>query len=235
MMKWFHETKLRGWVRKIPKLCWRGIWPDDLLSPFLEICVNKSSSLVLRQGPKKKWTEHSQEWHLLKIHSRGRGSYYTLGLDGDWFFGPWAFIILKSTNQDLSNEGSKIVLSSLGLSVTQAIRVFESHYYVFGNLSFLSIYSEVLGYALLCETLDRTVFPTLWLLDPRNWIELNSFLLFFHLTFESSIFMAMTLRKMSWLKLIKLRKKTTLVSGINVAPGINIATGTFGKTIKRSP
>ena len=98
---------------------------------------------------------------------------------------------------------------NIKLAISKAIRVFESPYYVFGNLSFLSIYSEVLGYALLCETLDRTVFPTLWLLDPRNWIELNSFLLFFHLTFESSIFMAMTLRKMSWLKLIKLKEKTT--------------------------
>ena len=36
---------------------------------------------MLAQGPLKKWTEHSQDLHLLKIHSRG-GSYYTLGLDG---------------------------------------------------------------------------------------------------------------------------------------------------------
>ena len=28
---------------------------------------------------------------------------------------------------------------------------------------------------------------------------------------------------------------TTLDSGLNIAPGINIATGTFGKNIKRSP
>ena len=34
-------------------------------------------------------------------------SYYTLGLEGGWFFGPWAFIILKSLYRDLSNEGSK--------------------------------------------------------------------------------------------------------------------------------
>ena len=36
---------------------------------------------VVNQGHLKKWTEHSQELHLLKIHSR-RGSYYTPGLDG---------------------------------------------------------------------------------------------------------------------------------------------------------
>ena len=38
-----------------------------------------------------------------EIHSRG-DSYYTLGLDGGWFLGPWAFIILESSYQDLSNE-----------------------------------------------------------------------------------------------------------------------------------
>ena len=41
------------------------------------------------------------------------GSYYTPGLG--WFFGTWAFIILKSSYQDLSNEESKIFLSSLEL------------------------------------------------------------------------------------------------------------------------
>ena len=43
------------------------------------------------------------------------GYYYTPELDGGWFFGPRVFIILKSSYQDLSNEGSKIVLSSLEL------------------------------------------------------------------------------------------------------------------------
>ena len=57
---------------------------------------------IITQGPLKKWTEHSHELHLLKIHSRG-SSYYTPGLDGGWFFRPWAFIIPKSTYQDLSN------------------------------------------------------------------------------------------------------------------------------------
>ena len=37
----------------------------------------------------------------------GGSSYYTPGLDGGWFFGPWAFIIPKCSYQDLSNEGSK--------------------------------------------------------------------------------------------------------------------------------
>ena len=32
---------------------------------------------------------------------------------GDGFFGPWSFIILKNSHQDLSNEGSNFILSSL--------------------------------------------------------------------------------------------------------------------------
>ena len=42
---------------------------------------NLAALQMVSQGPLKKWTEHSQELHLLKIHSRG-GSYYTPGLDG---------------------------------------------------------------------------------------------------------------------------------------------------------
>ena len=29
------------------------------------------------------------------------------------FFGPWSFIMLKNSGQDLSNEGSNFILSSL--------------------------------------------------------------------------------------------------------------------------
>ena len=32
---------------------------------------------------------------------------------GDGYFGPWPFLILKSSNQDLSNEGSNFILSPL--------------------------------------------------------------------------------------------------------------------------
>ena len=78
------------------------------------VILQNFNSWMINQGPLKKWTEHSQELHLLKIHSRG-GSYYTPGLDGGRFFGPWAFIILKSSYQDLSNEGLKKILSSLEL------------------------------------------------------------------------------------------------------------------------
>ena len=38
------------------------------------LCMQLATSpekLTIRQGPLKKWTEHSQELHLLKIHSRG--------------------------------------------------------------------------------------------------------------------------------------------------------------------
>ena len=40
---------------------------DDILSQAVKNLPNS----VFRQGPLKKWTEHSQELNLLKIHSRG--------------------------------------------------------------------------------------------------------------------------------------------------------------------
>ena len=45
------------------------------------LCWGKLLSCKSIQGTLKKWTEHSQEWHLLKIHSRGAPTYYTLWLD----------------------------------------------------------------------------------------------------------------------------------------------------------
>ena len=32
---------------------------------------------------------------------------YIIGLNGGWFFEPWAYMIAKGSYQDLSNEGSK--------------------------------------------------------------------------------------------------------------------------------
>ena len=49
---------------------------DDILSQAVKNLPNS----VFRQGSLKKWTEHSQLLHLLKIHSRGAP--ITPGLDG---------------------------------------------------------------------------------------------------------------------------------------------------------
>ena len=51
---------------------------------------------------------------FFEITRQGRSN-FTPGLDGGGFFGPYSFIILKSSHQDLSNEGSKKFLSSLEL------------------------------------------------------------------------------------------------------------------------
>ena len=64
------------------------------------------------QGLLYRWTEHSAncyffKWPLgeekrpAKLHPRGG------------FFGPWSFIILKNSHQDLSNEGSSFILSPI--------------------------------------------------------------------------------------------------------------------------
>ena len=60
------------------------------------------------QGPLKKWTEHSQELHLLKIHSRG----LLLHPGAGWGLIFWTM----SSYQDLSNEGSKIFTGTCFLS-----------------------------------------------------------------------------------------------------------------------
>jgi hypothetical protein len=55
-----------------------------------------------RQGLLYRWTEHSADLFLKKL---------PLGEGG--FFGPGSFITLKNSHQDLSNEGSNFILSSL--------------------------------------------------------------------------------------------------------------------------
>ena len=51
-----------------------GLWFRFLIQP------KPGLGRTLVQGPLKKWTEHSLELYLLKIHNR-LGSYYTTGLD----------------------------------------------------------------------------------------------------------------------------------------------------------
>ena len=53
------------------------------------------------------------KFHFLKLQGK-EGSNSTPGLDGGEF-SDHSFIILKSSHQDLSNEGSKKFLSSLEL------------------------------------------------------------------------------------------------------------------------
>ena len=53
-------------------VAWKSEW--CFINNFNLLCI-------LTQGPLKKWTEHSPELHLLKIHRRG-SSYYTPGWMG---------------------------------------------------------------------------------------------------------------------------------------------------------
>ena len=49
-----------------------GLTPNRITMVILENDNFNTSKLCgIHQGPLKKWTEHSQELHLLKIHSRG--------------------------------------------------------------------------------------------------------------------------------------------------------------------
>ena len=75
-----------------------------------------AQEFVIGQGPLKKWTEHSQELHLLKIYSRG-GLLLHPGAGWGLIFWTMSFynIIPTISYQDLSNEGLKSFLSSLEL------------------------------------------------------------------------------------------------------------------------
>jgi hypothetical protein len=77
------------------------VFGQDCSSQRLQFYVAMSKDLW-RNGRNTPWT--CNFWKCIV----GGGSYYTPGLDGGWFFGPWAVIILKSSYKDLSNEGSKM-------------------------------------------------------------------------------------------------------------------------------
>ena len=59
-----------------------------------------------------RWTEHSADFFLKKL-PLGEGKRSPKLHPRGGFFGPWSFTILKNSHQDLSNEGSNFILSSL--------------------------------------------------------------------------------------------------------------------------
>ena len=70
-----------------------------------------------------------------KLHPRGR------------FLGPWFLIILKNSHQDLSNEGSNFILSSL-----------EFGHWVAQTWPFFDKLSEITDFGLLEKSRNRTRF-----------------------------------------------------------------------------
>jgi hypothetical protein len=80
------------------------------------------------QGLLYRWTEH-------KLHP------------GGGFFGPWSFIILKNAHQDLSNEGSNFILSSL-----------EVGHWAAQTQPFFDKLTEIADFGLLQQSQNRAKF-----------------------------------------------------------------------------
>ena len=57
--------------------------------------------------------DRTLSWFFLKKRPLGKGKRPPNYTPGRGFFGLWSFIILKNSHQDLSNEGSNFILSSL--------------------------------------------------------------------------------------------------------------------------
>ena len=96
-------------------VCICVIWMEIDLKSSQNECnevqwVNQNVAVWLDQGLLYRWTEH---WFFLKKIPLGEGSKAPKLHPRDGFFGPWSFIILKYSYQDLSNEGSNFILSSL--------------------------------------------------------------------------------------------------------------------------
>ena len=112
-----HFVKFSGekyYVDRILEVIFR--WEIHLLYWYLKILTGNSCPLQpnvgllqnkVRQGPMYKWAEHSLKFHFWNYKERGRGAWLQLqtGLYGGGLY----------PHQDLSNEGSKIILSSLEL------------------------------------------------------------------------------------------------------------------------
>ena len=79
----------------------------SLISEILEKCA------YLGQGILYRWTEHLANFSFLDSNWGRESGPPNSTPGGGGFFGPWFFIILKNSHQDLSKEGSNFILSSL--------------------------------------------------------------------------------------------------------------------------
>ena len=66
----------------------------------------------VNHGQSSYWTAKSSFFFLTSDHTEAENLGPKLH-PGGGFFGPWFFIILKNSHQDLSNKGSNFILSSL--------------------------------------------------------------------------------------------------------------------------
>ena len=106
---------------------------------------NSVESTPPRQGLPYRWTEHSH-FFFEKMSSGGGKKDPQITPQGG-FFGPWSFIILKNSHQDLINEGSNFILSSL-----------EVGHWAAPTQPFLDKLPEIIDFGLLHQSQNRARF-----------------------------------------------------------------------------
>ena len=99
-----------------------------------------------RQGLLYRWTEHLADFLFLNFNwgrEKGSANLHPWGV----FFGSWSFVILKNSGQDLSNEGSNFILSSL-----------EVGYWNAQTQAFFDKLPEITDFGPLQQSQNRTRF-----------------------------------------------------------------------------
>ena len=102
-----------------------------------------------------RWTEHSAGF-FLKTWPLGEGNKTPKLHTWGGFFGPWSFIILNNSHQDLSNEGSNFILSQL-----------EVGHWVAETWQFFDKLPKITDFGLLQQSQKRARFWTC-LIWPRT-------------------------------------------------------------------
>ena len=89
-----------------------NLWPFRYVIKGTRILGWPTSYPAPIQGLLNRWTVHcgGENWNYVSWERANLGPKLH---PGGGFFGPWFFIILKNSHQDLYNEGSSFILSSL--------------------------------------------------------------------------------------------------------------------------
>ena len=110
------------------------------------LCTTYTYYCMSTHGQSSYWTAKSSFFFLTSDQHEGENLGPKLH-PGGRFFGPWFFIILKNLHQDLSNEGSNFILSSL-----------EVVHWVAQTWAFFDKLPEITDFGLLQQSKNRARF-----------------------------------------------------------------------------
>ena len=105
-----------AWQTSIKKRAWKAKRIDSYCHYTWRKDRKEQRERRSMHGQSLYWTAKSSFIFLTSDHTEAENLGPKLHPGG--FFGPWFFIILKNLHQDLSNEGSNFILSSLEVAQT---------------------------------------------------------------------------------------------------------------------